>query len=130
MEPYEHFTREIAAGMRGKPVGAFFDFDGTVIATHSIRDVFLERLRNGRLMRRFKVQVEDAEPGEVLDVHVNGLFVGEVVINDLDEGAFELRTHTFIKDPGDGEPMPRWFPSLVPGDVVDVGPLSVILEAF
>ncbi len=49
MEPYEHFTREIAAGMRGKPVGAFFDFDGTVIATHSIRDVFLERLRNGEI---------------------------------------------------------------------------------
>ena len=47
MEPYEHFTREIAAGMRGKSVGAFFDFDGTVIATHSIRDLFLERLRNG-----------------------------------------------------------------------------------
>ena len=47
MEPYEHFTRDIAAGMRGKTTGAFFDFDGTVIATHSIRDMFLERLRNG-----------------------------------------------------------------------------------
>ena len=47
MEPYEHFTREIAAGMRGKSVGAFFDFDGTVIGTHSIKDLFLERLRNG-----------------------------------------------------------------------------------
>ena len=49
MEPYEHFTREIAAGMRGKSIGAFFDFDGTVIATHSIRDLFLERLRNGEV---------------------------------------------------------------------------------
>jgi putative phosphoserine phosphatase/1-acylglycerol-3-phosphate O-acyltransferase len=47
VEPYEHFTRDIAAGMRGKTTGAFFDFDGTVIATHSIRDMFLERLRNG-----------------------------------------------------------------------------------
>lgn len=49
MEPYEHFTREIAAGMRGKSIGAFFDFDGTVIGTHSIKDLFLERLRNGEI---------------------------------------------------------------------------------
>jgi len=49
VEPYEHFTREIAAGMRGKTVAAFFDFDGTVIATHSIRDMFLERFRNGEI---------------------------------------------------------------------------------
>jgi hypothetical protein len=91
---------------------------------------YLERLRNGRLLRRFKVEVEDAEPGEVFDVHVNGVFVGELVIDDLDEGRLELRTHTFIKDPDDGEPMPRSFPSLVPGDLVEVGPLSVILEAF
>lgn len=49
MEPYEHFTRDIAAGMRGKSVAAFFDFDGTVIGTHSIKDMFLERLRNGEI---------------------------------------------------------------------------------
>ncbi len=49
MEPYEHFTREIAAGMRGKTTGAFFDFDGTVIATHSVKEMFLERLRNDRV---------------------------------------------------------------------------------
>jgi putative phosphoserine phosphatase/1-acylglycerol-3-phosphate O-acyltransferase len=49
VEPYEHFTREIAAGMRGKTTGAFFDFDGTVIATHSVKDMFLERLRNGEV---------------------------------------------------------------------------------
>ena len=49
MQPYEHFTREIAAGMRGKTTGAFFDFDGTIIATHSVRDMFLERLKNGEI---------------------------------------------------------------------------------
>ncbi len=49
MEPYEHFTREIAAGMRGKTTGAFFDFDGTVIATHSVKDMFLERLRKNEV---------------------------------------------------------------------------------
>ena len=49
MEPYEHFTREIAAGLRGRTTAAFFDFDGTIIATHSVRDMFLERLKNGEI---------------------------------------------------------------------------------
>jgi putative phosphoserine phosphatase/1-acylglycerol-3-phosphate O-acyltransferase len=35
--------------MRGKTTGAFFDFDGTIIATHSVRDMFLERLKNGEI---------------------------------------------------------------------------------
>ncbi|HSM29138.1 MAG TPA: hypothetical protein VK854_00435 [Woeseiaceae bacterium] len=43
MEPYEHFTREIAAGMRGKSTAAFFDFDGTIIATHSSRELLNAR---------------------------------------------------------------------------------------
>jgi hypothetical protein len=90
---------------------------------------YLERFKKGRLMRRFKVEVEDAEPGEVFDVHVNGVFVGEIVINDLDEGRLELRTPAFIDDPGDGEPMPDAFPSLMPGDLVEVGPLWAVLAA-
>ena len=49
MEPYEHFTRDIVAGMRGKTTGAFFDFDGTIIATHSVKDMFLERFRAGEV---------------------------------------------------------------------------------
>ena len=47
MEPYEQFTRDILAGTRGRTVGAFFDFDGTIIATHSVTDMFLERVRSG-----------------------------------------------------------------------------------
>lgn len=49
MEPYEHFTRDILAGVRGRTTGAFFDFDGTIIATHSIKDMFLERFRAGEI---------------------------------------------------------------------------------
>ncbi|MHC4080269.1 MAG: hypothetical protein ACYSU2_03020, partial [Planctomycetota bacterium] len=90
---------------------------------------YLERFKKGRLLRRFKVEVEDAEPGDVFDVYVNGVFVGEVVINDVDEGKLELRTPAFIDDPDDGEPMPDSFPSLMPGDLVEVGPLSAILTA-
>ena len=49
MEPYENYTRDIVAGMRGKTTGAFFDFDGTIIATHSVKDMFLERIRSGEI---------------------------------------------------------------------------------
>jgi putative phosphoserine phosphatase/1-acylglycerol-3-phosphate O-acyltransferase len=49
VEPYERFTQDILAGTGGRTTGAFFDFDGTVIATHSIKDMFLERLREGEV---------------------------------------------------------------------------------
>jgi hypothetical protein len=90
---------------------------------------YLERFKKGRLMRRFKVQVEDGEPGELLEVFVNGVFVGEIVINDLDDGELELRTAAFIDGTDDGQPMPDSFPSLIPGDFVEVGPLSAVLAA-
>ncbi|MHC5008335.1 MAG: hypothetical protein ACYTGF_13360, partial [Planctomycetota bacterium] len=73
--------------------------------------------------------VEDGEPGELLEVFVNGVFVGEIVINDLDEGELELRTAAFIDGTDDGQPMPDSFPSLIPGDFVEVGPLSAVLAA-
>lgn len=49
VEPYQNYTRDIVAGMRGKTTGAFFDFDGTIIATHSVTDMFLERFRTGEI---------------------------------------------------------------------------------
>jgi putative phosphoserine phosphatase/1-acylglycerol-3-phosphate O-acyltransferase len=49
VEPYENYTRDIVAGMRGRTTGAFFDFDGTIIATHSVKDMFLERFRSGEI---------------------------------------------------------------------------------
>jgi putative phosphoserine phosphatase/1-acylglycerol-3-phosphate O-acyltransferase len=49
VEPYQQFTRDILADTRGKAVGAFFDFDGTIIASHSVTDMFLERVRGGEI---------------------------------------------------------------------------------
>lgn len=49
MEAYQRFTTEIDASNRGKTTGAFFDFDGTIIAGHSIKDMFIERLKNGEV---------------------------------------------------------------------------------
>jgi putative phosphoserine phosphatase/1-acylglycerol-3-phosphate O-acyltransferase len=68
VEPYEHFTREIAAGMRGKSVAAFFDFDGTVIGTHSIKDMFLERLRNGEITSQELFDLGDLATRYLLNV--------------------------------------------------------------
>jgi hypothetical protein len=121
------FDRSKGTGRRAQRFRLRGVLEGDAGLDGSVR--YLERFKNGRLMRRFKVMVEDAEPGEVFDVHVNGVLVGEVVINDLDEGRLELRSPAFIDDPNDGVPMPPSFPSLVPGDLVEVGPLSAVLAA-
>jgi putative phosphoserine phosphatase/1-acylglycerol-3-phosphate O-acyltransferase len=44
MEPYRDFTRHLARGARGTRSTAFFDVDDTLIHTHSIGEVFKERL--------------------------------------------------------------------------------------
>lgn len=49
MEAYQSFTRNITTSARGKATGAFFDFDGTIIATHSVKDMFIERLLSGEV---------------------------------------------------------------------------------
>ncbi len=49
MEPYQPFTRHISQGSDGAVVGAFFDLDGTLIDTHSVKDVFTERLIAGQV---------------------------------------------------------------------------------
>ena len=49
MEAYERFTQDIGGSPRGKSTGAFFDFDGTIIASHSVKDMFLERLKSGEV---------------------------------------------------------------------------------
>jgi hypothetical protein len=90
---------------------------------------YKERMRYGKLRRTFEVEIEDAEPGDVYEVLVKGVLVGHVVIDDEDEGEMELRTARFIHDDDDHrEPMPDDFPSLLPGDVVDVGPHRMVLE--
>ena len=48
MHAYEHHTRHIT-DEEGPSIGAFFDFDGTLIAGHSIKDIFVERLLAGEL---------------------------------------------------------------------------------
>lgn len=49
MEPYQSFTRHIRKGLDGASVTAFFDLDGTLIDTHSVKDIFTERLLTGQV---------------------------------------------------------------------------------
>ena len=51
MEPYQAITEGIRSGQGGKTTGAFFDLDGTIIATHSVKDLFLERLMTGKVRK-------------------------------------------------------------------------------
>ena len=88
---------------------------------------YRERMRWGDLRRRFEVEIEDGEAGMAFDVVVNGQFITTLVLQD-DELEFELRTPEFIDDDDDGAPMPDDFPSLVAGDVVQIGSVSVVLE--
>ena len=49
MEPYQALTENILAGQGGRTTAAFFDLDGTIIATHSVKDIFIERLMTGQV---------------------------------------------------------------------------------
>ena len=60
MEPYEHFTREIAAGMRGRTTGAFFDFDGTLISGYSAVAFIQEQVKRGNLSVRELMELVSA----------------------------------------------------------------------
>lgn len=74
MEPYEALTETISQGPRGKSTAAFFDLDGTIIATHSVKDFFIERLVTGKvqseevldmatLMVKYLFKTQDFEDG-------------------------------------------------------------------
>ena len=51
VEPYDSITEAIRSGQGGKTTAAFFDLDGTIIASHSVTDIFLERLTAGEVKK-------------------------------------------------------------------------------
>jgi hypothetical protein len=88
------------------------------------RAEYRERMRGNVLEQRFSISVEDATPGAALEVTVNGVMFGTVIVNALGNADLQFRTTTFIDDPGDGSPIPTDFPRLQAGDVVTAGGLS------
>ncbi|RMH29180.1 MAG: hypothetical protein D6693_02415 [Planctomycetota bacterium] len=92
---------------------------GPTLASGKAR--YEERMKKNVLEQRFKVQIEDAAPNADFAVVVAGVTVGVITTNDLGMGELQLRTATFIDDPGDGSPIPTDFPQVGPGDSVSVG---------
>lgn len=98
------------------------NLDGPGLA--SGKAVYRERTRaNGQIEQRFTVEVEDAAPGTVMAVVINGTTLGMIVVNDLGIGELEYRTPAFNDDP-DVDPIPDNFPHLAAGNVITVGTLS------
>lgn len=101
------------------------DLNGAGLA--SGKAVYRERMRQNVLEQRFSVEVEDAEPGTIMTVEINGVVFGMFVVNDLGIGELEYRTPQFNDDPGT-LPIPDGFPQLLEGDVITVGTLSGVFE--
>jgi putative phosphoserine phosphatase/1-acylglycerol-3-phosphate O-acyltransferase len=49
VEPYQAYTKHIKQKSGDAETAAFFDLDGTIIATHSVKDMFSERLFTGQV---------------------------------------------------------------------------------
>jgi len=78
-----------------------------------------EEFEHGVLRRRMKIDIDDADPNRAYVVKVNGFAVTDVVTDGDGDAKLEITTEY----DGDDEeaPMPEWFPSLIPGDTVQVG---------
>jgi hypothetical protein len=79
---------------------------------------YSEKLRKGELVRKFRVRVENGQPNAVLDILINGEFLGTVTLNIFGEGEVMLRSDA----DEDEDDMPVSFPSVLPGFVITVGP--------
>jgi hypothetical protein len=96
---------------------------------YELKAEYRERFRNGRLDRKFEVEIENGTPNDNQDIFVNGENVGTITTDNLGNGQFELRTAAFLDDDDEDEhPMPGSFPSLQVGDTVQVGSDTVTLS--
>lgn len=102
------------------------EFSGMGLASGEAE--YRERQEKSTLQQRFKVEVEDATPGDELGVSVNGTFVATLFVNDLGRAEIQFRTAEFIDDPGDGQPIDTEFPMLRAGDTVTVGKMTATFE--
>jgi len=80
---------------------------------------------NDGLELEFDVEIEDAVPGSVLDVLVDGFLVGQIVVDDFGRGELD-----FSCDPDDDDelPFPADFPEISEGSLVTIG--DVLHGAF
>jgi len=75
--------------------------------------------RDGRLVRRFSVEVEDAAPNRTLEILVSGVTIGTVTTNAAGFADFNIRSVT--DNPGQQGSVP----DMAPGDRVTVRGASI-----
>ena len=86
---------------------------------------YRERQRDSLFVQRFSVGVENAQPGQTLEVRVNGALFGTITANALGRAELEFRTATPDNNPQDEEPpLDPNFPRLHAGDAVSIGSLT------
>ncbi len=89
---------------------------------------YRERIKNGSLDRRLSVKVTGGEPGTFRWFRfADGEKIERIYFDANGVGALELRSPAFMKNPLVEIPMPDWFPTLVPGEVVRIGSIEIEL---
>lgn len=86
--------------------------------------VYRDRERRAGVEQRLAIEIEDAEPNWVYEVHFNGELLGEITTDAFGTGELNLKTARFIDDPLEWQPLPENFPRVIDGDSITVGPVS------
>jgi hypothetical protein len=86
--------------------------------THTLGNVkYVESFARGRLVRTVGIELRDAKPETIYDVLIDGSRVAQLKTNEHGFGLLEMST-------ADAVPMPRLFPTIVPGAKISIGPVS------
>lgn len=88
------------------------------------KGVYRDRERRAGVEQRLAIEIEDAEPNWVYEVHFNGTLLGEITTDEFGTGELNLKTARFIDDPEEWQPLPENFPRVIEGDSLTVGPVS------
>jgi len=101
-----------------------FDDDATGLTG---KVIYRERIKNGALDRRLLVHVTGGEPHTFRWFRLGMQKIERVWFDHTGAGSLELRSPAFITNHNAELPMPVSFPSLVPGDMVRLGPIEIEL---
>lgn len=88
---------------------------------------YAEQMRNGRLLRLFVLDIENADPFQNIPIFVNGQRLLTMTTNPAGKGRLIMRSAEFFDDPTAGMKMPAGFPRLRTGDFVAAGPATGVI---
>jgi hypothetical protein len=85
---------------------------------------FSNRLDQAR--RKFSVEIERGNPGDMFDVMVSGVVVGTILVDKFGIGELDYDDAAGASDRD--QRFPRNFPEIDGGEVVQVGPLTGTMQ--